>query len=317
MEQVAPKSEGKKKVNKRKDVFKYIKKNKWLYVLLIPGLLYFLIFKIAPMFGIVIAFQDYVPSAGITGSKWVGTSNFTDFFSNPDFFRIMKNTLLIAFLNILFAFPAPIIVALMLNELRQKIYQKVVQTFIYVPHFLSWTIIVSIWFILFSVDGGAITSLVEAITGNKIDFLSNPAWFRPMIILQSVWKGTGWGTIIYLAALSSVDQEQYEAAIMDGAGRFARVWHITLPAIRSTIIIMLIMQVGSILNTGFDQIYLMTNQLNRSVADVFDTYVYMMGITNGAYSFSTAVGLFKSVVGIILVLSTNRLAKVFGESGLY
>ena len=315
MEQAVPKT--KKKVTKRGDTFKYIKKNKWLYVLLLPGLLYFLIFKIAPMFGIVIAFQDYVPSAGITGSRWVGFSNFTDFFSNPDFFRIMKNTLLIAFLNILFAFPAPIIVALMLNELRQKIYQKVVQTFIYVPHFLSWTIIVSIWFILFSVDGGAITSLVEAITGNKIDFLSNPAWFRPMIILQSVWKGTGWGTIIYLAALSSVDQEQYEAAIMDGAGRFARVWHITLPAIRSTIIIMLIMQVGSILNTGFDQIYLMTNQLNRSVADVFDTYVYMMGITNGAYSFSTAVGLFKSVVGIILVLSTNRLAKVFGESGLY
>ncbi len=316
MEQVATKKPT-KPIKKKGGTWAYIKKNKWLYFLLLPGLLYFLIFKIAPMFGIVIAFQDYVPSAGIANSRWVGWDNFTDFFSNPDFFRIMKNTLIIAFLNILFAFPAPIIVALMLNELRQKIYQKVVQTFIYVPHFLSWTIIVSIWFILFNVDGGAITTLVENITGNKIDFLSNPAWFRPMIVLQSVWKGTGWGTIIYLAALTGVDQEQYEAAIMDGAGRFARVWHITLPAIRSTIIIMLIMQVGSILSTGFDQIYLMTNQLNRSVADVFDTYVYMMGITNGAYSFSTAVGLFKSVVGIILVLSTNKLAKVFGESGLY
>jgi len=155
------------------------------------------------------------------------------------------------------------------------------------------------------------------LTGVEIDFLSDPQWFRPMIVMQSIWKEIGWGTIIYLAALSGVDQEQYEAAIMDGAGRFRRVWHITLPAIRSTIIIMLIMRIGSILSTGFDQIFLMTNQLNRTVADVFDTYVYMMGITNGAYSYSTAVGLFKSIVGIILVLCTNKLAKHFGESGLY
>lgn len=296
---------------------RHFKQNKWLYLLTVPGILYFAIFKYAPMYGLIIAFKDYVPFAGINGSQWVGLQNFRDFFSNPDFFRILWNTLMLAFLNIFFSFPAPIILALLLNELRSKVFQRTVQTFVYVPHFLSWTIVVSLWYILFNVDHGAVANFVDSLTGKEIDFLSDPAWFRPMIVLQSIWKEIGWGTIIYLAALSGVDQEQYEAAIMDGAGRFRRVWHITLPAIRSTIIIMLIMKVGSILTTGFDQIYLMTNQLNRTVADVFDTYVYMMGITNGAYSYSTAVGLFKSVVGIILVFGTNKLAKRFGESGLY
>ncbi|CZQ91700.1 ABC transporter permease [Trichococcus ilyis] len=308
-----------KEIPKKKQIsaLNHIKQNKWLYILTIPGLLYFAIFKYAPMYGLIIAFKDYVPFLGIAESKWVGLENFQDFFTNPDFFRIFWNTLAIAFLNILFAFPAPILLALLLNEVRLKVYQRTIQTFVYVPHFLSWTIVVSLWHILFNLDHGAITEIVLSLTGKEIDFLTDPTWFRPMIILQSIWKEMGWGTIIYLAALAGVDQEQYEAAIMDGAGRFRRVWHITLPAIRSTIIIMLIMKVGSILSTGFDQFYLMTNQLNRPVADVFDTYVYMMGITNGAYSYSTAVGLFKSVIGIILVFSTNRLAKKFGESGLY
>lgn len=317
MEVTEKKVEQSDKKSKTRSLLTHLKNNKWLYVLLIPGLTYFLVFRYAPMYGLIIAFKDYVPFLGINGSKWIGLQNFRDFFTNPDFFRILGNTLIIALLNIIFAFPAPIILALLLNEVRKKIFQRVVQTFVYVPHFLSWTIVVSLWYILFNVDHGAITNLVTSLTGKEIDFLSDPSWFRTMIVTQTIWKETGWGTIIYLAALSGVDQEQYEAAIMDGAGRFRRVWHITLPAIRSTIIIMLILKVGAILTTGFDQIYLMTNQLNRPVADVFDTYVYMMGITNGAYSYSTAVGLFKSVVGIILVLGTNRLAKFFGESGLY
>ena len=317
MEVTEKKVEQSDKKSKTRSLLTHLKNNKWLYVLLIPGLTYFLVFRYAPMYGLIIAFKDYVPFLGINGSKWIGLQNFRDFFTNPDFFRILGNTLIIALLNIIFAFPAPIILALLLNEVRKKIFQRVVQTFVYVPHFLSWTIVVSLWYILFNVDHGAITNLVTSLTGKEIDFLSDPSWFRTMIVTQTIWKETGWGTIIYLAALSGVDQEQYEAAIMEGAGRFRRVWHITLPAIRSTIIIMLILKVGAILTTGFDQIYLMTNQLNRPVADVFDTYVYMMGITNGAYSYSTAVGLFKSVVGIILVLGTNRLAKFFGESGLY
>ncbi|MBM7708256.1 ABC transporter permease [Enterococcus lemanii] len=295
----------------------HIINNKWLYIMTLPGLLYFLIFKYAPMYGVIIAFKDYVPFLGIHGSKWVGLQNFHDFFINPDFMRIMGNTLILSFLSIVISFPAPIILAILLNELSKAIYKRVIQTMVYVPHFLSWAIVVSITAILFSVNGGIITEIVRMLTGREINFLSDPNWFRPMIILQGIWKEIGWGTIIFLAALAGVDQEQYEAAIMDGAGRFRRVWHITLPAIRSTIVIMLILKVGSILTSGFDQIYLMTNALNRSVADVFDTYVYMMGITQGAYSYSTAVGLFKSVVGIILVLSTNKLAKAFGESGFY
>lgn len=313
----APEIMSKPKKSRSQRFWSYMKEYKWLYILMIPGILYFLVFKYAPMYGVIIAFKDYVPFRGISGSQWVGLANFTELFQSPDFIRIFVNTLMIAFLNIVFGFPAPIILALMLNEVRTKIFKNLTQTFIYIPHFLSWTIIVSIWFILFGLDGGAITQLVHAITGKNIDFLSSVGWFRPMIVIQGIWKGTGWGTIIYLAALAGVDEEQYEAAIMDGAGRFSRVWHITLPAIRSTVVIMLILRVGSIMSTGFDQIYLMTNSLNRPVADVFDTYVYMMGITNGAYSYSTAVGLFKSVIGIILVLGTNWLAKKMGEDGLY
>lgn len=313
----APEIIPKPKKTRAQRFWTYMKEYKWLYILMIPGVIYFLVFKYAPMYGVIIAFKDYVPFRGIAGSAWVGMSNFTELFHSPDFIRIFGNTLIIALLNIVFGFPAPIILALMLNEVRTKIFKNLTQTFIYIPHFLSWTIIVSIWFILFSLDGGAVTHLVHTLTGKNIDFLSSVGWFRPMIVIQSIWKGTGWGTIIYLAALAGVDEEQYEAAIMDGAGRFSRVWHITLPAIRSTVVIMLILRVGSIMSTGFDQIYLMTNSLNRPVADVFDTYVYMMGITNGAYSYSTAVGLFKSVIGIILVLGTNWLAKKMGEDGLY
>ncbi len=305
------------KNSKFKDTLNHIRQNKVLYILLIPGLLYFLLFKYAPMAGIVIAFQDYVPYLGISGSQWVGLDNFRQLFLGNDFIRLLSNTLIIALLNIVIVFPAPIVLALLLNEIRGQIFKKCVQSSIYLPHFLSWTIVASLSTILLSVDSGVITELVQKFTGQTVNFLSDPNWFRPVIILQSIWKECGWGTIIYLAALSGVDQEQYEAAIMDGAGRFKRTWHVTLPGIRSTIVVMLILKCGSILNTGFDQIYLMTNSLNRSVADVFDTYVYTMGITNAAYSYSTAVGLFKSVVGVALVMLTNKIANLLGEDGLY
>lgn len=293
-------------------------RDKWLYFLLIPGVLYFLIFRYAPMYGVVIAFKNYVPFLGVSGSEWVGLEHFIHFFSSPDFLRLLGNTLWISFLGVAIAFPAPIFLAVLLNELRYAVYKKLVQTCIYIPHFLSWTIVVGLTHLLFSIEGGAVTAAIENIFGVEINFLASPEWFRPMIILQGLWKGTGWGTIIFLAALANVDQEQYEAAIVDGAGRFRRTWHITLPAIRGTIVIMLILQMGSVLNTGFDQIYLMTNSLNREVADVFDTYVYNVGITRGSYSYSTAVGLFKSVVGIILILTTDFIAKrIDKESGLF
>ncbi|MCC8353044.1 ABC transporter permease [Bacillus sp. AF23] len=294
-----------------------LKRDKWLYLLLIPGLLYFLIFKYLPMWGVLIAFKDYSPYLGFWKSEWVGLDYFKDFFMNPDFSRLLRNTLMLASLDLLFAFPAPLILALLLNELRKAVYKRCIQTLIYVPHFVSWTIVVSITFVFFTVDTGVINKMVMSLTGNQISFLSDADWFRPMIVMQSIWKETGWGTILFLAALATVDQEQYEAAIMDGAGRFRRMWHITLPAIRSTIIVLLILRIGSFLNIGFEQVYLMTNSLNRSVADIFDTYVYMMGITQGAYSYSTAVGLFKSVVGIILIFGANYIAKKFDQEGLF
>lgn len=294
-----------------------VKRDKWLHLLLVPGVLYFLIFKYWPMWGVFIAFKDYSPYLGFWQSEWVGFEYFKDFFMNPDFFRLLRNTLMLAALDLIFAFPAPLIVALMLNELRHAIYKRCIQTFIYVPHFVSWTIVVSMTFVFFTVDTGVMNKMLQSITGKEIAFLSDPEWFRPMIVLQSIWKETGWGTILFLAALASVDQEQYEAAVMDGAGRLRRMWHITLPAIRSTIVVLLILRIGSFLNIGFEQIFLMTNSLNRSVAEIFDTYVYVVGITQGAYSYSTAVGLFKSVVGIILIFGANYIAKKFDQDGLF
>lgn len=294
-----------------------IKRNKWLYVLVLPGFLYFVIFKYLPMWGIVIAFQDYQPFLGIRESEWVGLENFTNFFSNPDFFRLLRNTLVLALYDLIFFFPAPIIIALLLNEIRVAFFKRTIQTLVYVPHFVSMVIIASITYVFLTPQGGVLYDLIAWITGKPIDVLANPGSFRPLIIIQMMWKEMGWGTIIFLAALAGVDTEQYEASIVDGAGRLRRMWHITLPAIRTTIVILLILRLGNFLDTGFEQIYLMTNSLNRDVADVFDTYVYTVGITQGAFSYSTAVGLFKSVVGIILVLGSNKLAKKFGHPGIY
>ncbi|QDP98911.1 sugar ABC transporter permease [Microlunatus elymi] len=290
---------------------------RWLYLMLIPGAAYFVIFKYAPMYGITIAFQDYLPFLGFRGSPWVGFEHFQELFASPDFGRLMANTLILALLHAVFAFPAPIIVALLLNEVRLQVLKRSVQSLIYIPHFLSWTIVASLTYLLFAMDTGAITHLMNSIFGANFDFLSDPHWFRPLIILQTLWKSTGWGTIIYLAALAGVDENLYEAARIDGANRWKQTWHITLPAIRSTVVIMAILMTGNLLDSGFEQIYLMTNSLNRDVADVFDTYVYYIGITQGQYSYSTAVGLFKAVVGIILIFGSNWLARRLGQTGLF
>ncbi|QGH35450.1 ABC transporter permease subunit [Gracilibacillus salitolerans] len=301
----------------KKSKWQRISKEKWLYFMVLPGLFYFIIFKYFPMWGIVIAFQDYSPFLGVRESEWVGFEHFHYFFTNPDFLRLLRNTFILALYDLIFFFPAPIILSLMLNEIRLSFYKRTLQTLVYVPHFMSWVIIASISYVFLTTSGGVVNELISSIVGKEINFLSSPDWFRPMIMGQIIWKETGWGTVIFLAALASVDQEQYEAAIVDGAGRFRRLWHVTLPAIRSTIVILLILRLGNFLDTGFQQIYLMSNSLNRSVADVFDTYVYFVGITEGAFSYSTAVGLFKSIVGIVLIVGADRLAKKAGESGLF
>ncbi|MBB3108105.1 putative aldouronate transport system permease protein [Paenibacillus phyllosphaerae] len=292
-------------------------RNRWLYLMVLPGLLYFLIFKYWPMYGIFIAFKDYQPYLGFWDSPFVGFKHFDRLFSDPNFIVLFRNTFILALYNILFFFPLPILVALMLNELRHELSKRIVQTLVYIPHFMSWVVVVGIAYMFLTTEGGFINVLLEKLGGEKVTFLVSNEWFRTIITTEVMWKETGWGTIIFLAALSGVDPQLYEAARMDGANRLRQLWHITLPAIRSTIIILLILRLGHFLDTGFEQIFLMLNAMNREVGEVFDTYVYAVGISQGQYSFSTAVGLFKSIVGLILVVLANRLAKKFGEEGIY
>ncbi|MGO4539274.1 ABC transporter permease [Paenibacillus sp. 2TAB19] len=292
-------------------------RNRWLYLMVLPGLLYFLVFKYWPMYGIFIAFQDFQPFLGFWDSPFAGVKHFERLFSDSNFMLLFRNTLLLATYNILFFFPLPIIIALMLNELRQEFTKRIVQTLVYIPHFMSWVVVVGIAYMFLTTEGGIMNELLVRFGGEKINFLVSNEWFRTIITAEVMWKETGWGTIIFLAALSGVDPQLYEAARMDGANRIRQLWHITLPAIRSTIVILLILRLGHFLDTGFEQIFLMLNAMNREVGEVFDTYVYSVGISQGQYSFSTAVGVFKSIVGLILVVVANRLAKRFGEEGIY
>lgn len=302
---------------KKSGLGKEIVRNRYLYLLALPGLLFFLIFKYIPMFGIVIAFQNYSPFKGILHSPWVGFDHFQRFFSNPDFLMIFRNTMGINLLNLILFFPLPILIAVFLNELRKEIYKKIIQTIIYMPHFLSWVIIAGLTFLLFSKGDGLVNKVIESFGGEKIDVLTNPNAFWLMIVVQSIWKEAGWGTILFLAAIASIDPGLYEAARMDGAGRLRQIWHITLPAIRSVIVVLLILRLGHMMDVGFEQIFLMYNGAVSQVAEVFDTYVYTVGIKQGQFSYSTAAGLFKSVVGLILVILSNQLAKKMGEEGVY
>ncbi|NHN34261.1 sugar ABC transporter permease [Paenibacillus sp. S3N08] len=298
-------------------VIQDIKRDRWLYLLLIPGILYFLLFKYVPMWGLVMAFQDYKPHLGFIDSPWVGMKHFARFFTEPQFWNLFRNTLLLAVYNLVFFFPLPIILALMLNEVRKEMFKRFVQTFLYLPHFVSWVVAVGIFYVLLTTEGGIVNEIIAKMGMERVPFLLSEDWFRTMILSQSIWKEAGWGMIIFLAALSGVDVQQYEAARMDGAGRWRQLWHITLPAIRSTIVILFILRLGSFLDTGFEHIFLMLNSMNREVGEVFDTYVYVKGLTQAQYSYSAAVGLFKSLVGLVLVLGANWLAKKTGEEGVY
>ncbi len=310
---------------KKTSFFHYVLAHKWLYILLIPGLTYMLIFNYLPMLGIVIAFQNFRPFSADSAigaylaSEWVGLGNFSKFLLGYDFKMLLKNTLSISLLSLIFFFPAPIILALMLNEIKSQGYKRLSQTLVYVPHFISLVIVGTLTQQLFSTTDGIIFKIMEAVMGrgDAPNILANPKYFYGLIVGQNIWKETGYGTIIFLAALSGVDMELYEAARIDGAGRWRLMWHITLPAIRGTIIIMLILKVGSILNTGYEQIFLMQNDLNYSASEVFDTYIYNKGIKMAQYSLATAAGFFKSIVSLVLVLTANKIAKMFGESGFY
>ncbi|WP_425541669.1 ABC transporter permease [Alkalibacterium iburiense] len=288
-----------------------------LYLMILPGIIYFLIFKYMPMGGLIIAFQNYQPFLGILGSPWVGFEHFIRLFTGDVFTMLLTNTLRLFSLQLFLFFPLPIILSLMLNEVRHAKFKKGIQTIIYIPYFMSWVIIVSISFVLLSLDGGLINELIAYFGGDKIPFLTSPEWMPRMYIGQVIWKELGWSTIIYLAAITNVDTQLYEAADMDGAGRLRKMWHVTLPAIRGTIITLLILRIGDVLNLGFEHVHLLLNSMNRQVAEIFDTYIYTAGLQNGQLSFSTAVGMFKGVVGLIMVWGANKIANKLGEEGVY
>jgi putative aldouronate transport system permease protein len=289
-----------------------LKRDKYLYILAVPGVLFFLVFKYVPMWGLSIAFKDYSPYQVILHSPWVGFEHFQRLFSNPDFFTLFRNTLAISCMNLFLFFPLPIALAILLNELKSQRFKKSIQTIVYMPHFLSWVIIVGITFLLLSQSDGAINKGLA-----KVDFLTNSRLFWLILTIQNIWKDAGWGTILFLAAIAGTDPQLYEAAKTDGAGRFRQMWHITLPSIRNVIVILLILRIGHTMDVGFEQVFLMMNGAVSSVSDVFDTYVYRTGIQQGEFSNSAAVGFFKSVTGLVLVVIANRLAKKLGEEGVY
>lgn len=302
---------------RRRSIWKGVKRDRFLYLLALPGIVFFILFKYVPMWGILISFQDYSPYQGMWASPWIGFEHYIRFFSNPDFLILFRNTMAINLLSLIFFFPLPILLSVMMNELRGNKFRKTIQSIVYLPHFLSWVIIVGITFLLLSTGEGIVNQLLVAAGLNKIDFLTNPNYFWVLLTVQSIWKDAGWGTVLFLAAMAGIDPQLNEAAKIDGAGRLRQIWHITLPGIRSVVIILLILRIGHIMDVGFEQVFLMMNGAVSEVADVFDTYVYRLGIKQGQLSFSTAVGVFKSLVGLILVIGANKLAKKFGEDGVY
>lgn len=286
------------------------------YVLAAPGILYFILFHYVPMWGLLLAFKDYSPFIGMWKSPWVGLANFQQFFGTKDFIILLKNTLSITLLNLLVYFPFTILLSIMLNEVRLNLFKRISQTIVYLPHFLSWVVIYGMTITFFG-PSGVINHYLDQWFGSEAMFLVSNEWFRPLVVFQAIWKDAGWGTIIFLAALAGINPELYEAAKVDGANRFQNIWHITLPGIKSTIVILLLLKLGSSLDSNFMQIFLMSNGLNLDVSNVFDLYVYHIGLEQFNYSFAITVGMFKSIASLILVLGANYAAKLLGEDGIF
>lgn len=294
-----------------------IKKNLFLYLMFLPVALYYLVFKYAPMFGLVIAFKDYNAFVGILGSKWVGMKYFDQFVHSMYFWRLIRNTLAISFLDLLVNFPAPIILALMLNEVQHKQFKSVVQTISYLPHFVSTVVIVGILVNFLSLSTGLINNILAAVGLQRVHFLAEPRYFWPIFTLMNVWRSVGWSSIIYIAALSGIDPTLYEAAVVDGAGRWRQLFCVTLPALLPTIVTLLIMRVGHVLDVGYEAIILMYNPQIYETADVISTYVYRRGLIDADYSFAAAVGLFQSLVGMLMVMGANALSRKLTETSLW
>lgn len=305
---------------KKKNLFYYLKRNRFIYLLMLPGLIWYIIFCYLPMFGIIIAFEDYKPFWGIEGiftAEWVGLEHFVKFFKSTYFVRLLKNTLLLSIYSLVWSFPLSIVLALFINELKAKRFKKTVQTISYLPHFLSAVIVCGMIRNLTSVDGGLVNAIVVALGGEAIPFLGQPEYFRTIYTLSEVWQSIGWESIVFIAAMTGIDKELYEAAMVDGAGVIRRMWNITLPGIMPVITIMLILRVGNILNLGYEKVLLLYSPQVYSTADIISTYVYREGVVNQNYSFAAAVNLFTSVISLILVFGTNKITKKLGQEGIW
>jgi putative aldouronate transport system permease protein len=287
-----------------------------LFLLMLPGLAYFLVFHYGALLGNVIAFKDYVPFDGVWGSRWVGLDNFRRMFEDGEFWDAVLNTLWIAVLQIVFYFPVPLALALLLHSLTRSSIRRFVQSVAYLPHFISWVIVVALFQQVLG-DTGMVNSYLGDAGLHTVDIIGNSDAFKPLVVAQVIWKDAGWGTIIFLAALSQVDEQQYEAAAIDGAGPWRRFWHVTLPAIRAVIVLLLIMRLGDILSVGFEQMLLQRDAVGPQAAEIIDTFVYYQGIVGGDYGFAAAAGLFKGVVGALLVYAANKVAHRLGEQGVY
>ncbi len=301
----------------RRDLCRLLYRYRFVYLMLLPAAVYYITFHYIPMFGATIAFKTFNASRGILRSDWAGLENFRRLFGLMQFQQAFWNTVRISFTRLLFGFPTPIIVSLLLHEMKNVTIKRSVQTVIYLPHFISWVIMGGLLVNLLSMEGGVVNMLVAALGGKKIAFLTDPRYFVGTMVVSMIWKEYGWSTIIYMAALSGVDPQLYEAARVDGAGRFRQVLHITLPGIASTIAVVLILRMGGIMQAGFEQIFVLYNVAVYSVADIIDTYVYRIGLMEGRFAMASAVGLFKSAINFALLAGANQLARMMGEEGVY
>lgn len=302
--------------NIKKAKFKKLLNNYQLYLFLLPALIYFIVFHYFPMYGVIIAFKDFIATKGIMGSPWVGFKHFERFFDSFQFWRLIKNTLGLSVLQLVIGFPLPIILALMMNQIRHEKYKRFVQTVVYAPHFISVVVLAGMIYVFFS-NNGLINNFIMMFGGESISFMAKPEWFKPLYIGSGVWQETGWAAIIYLAALAGVSPELHEAAVMDGANKWHRILHVDIPAIMPTAVILLILSVGNIMNIGFEKAYLLQTPLNQPSAEIIPTYVYKMGLQQAQYSFAAAVGLFNAVINLILLVAVNRFAKKLSGQGLW
>lgn len=303
--------------DKMKGLKKSFIQSKILILMFLPGFLYYIIFKYVPMYGLIIAFKNYEFHKGLLGSDWVGMRHFISFFSNTQAFRLIRNTLAISIYGLFWGFPAPILLALLLNEIKNNTMKRFFQTVSYLPHFVSTVIVVGMMVNFLSPTDGIINKVIELLGGERIFFLKEPAWFRTLYISSSVWKEVGWGAIIYIAALAGINPELYEAAIVDGANRFKQLIHVTLPSLVPTIIIMLILRLGNLLDVGFEKVILMYNPLLYETADIISTFVYRRGVQGADFSFATAIGLMDNTIGLILIIAANKLSRKVSETSLW